>query len=83
MHILQLCITHSFFVRVTGMVAICAGCNVVDPWAAAVIGVIAAVAYHFWSCMMLKMKIDDPLDAVAGENLELNFIVFSNIIILG
>ena len=24
---------------------------------------------------MLKMKIDDPLDAVAGENLELNFIV--------
>ncbi|XP_078670890.1 putative ammonium transporter 1 [Branchiostoma floridae x Branchiostoma belcheri] len=50
----------------TGMVAICAGCNNVYPWAACIIGVVAGVAYCGWSQLILKvLKVDDPLDAVA------------------
>lgn len=49
----------------TGMVAMCAGCNVVHPYAAVVIGIIAGMAYVAWSTVMLRVKIDDPLDAVA------------------
>eukprot|EP00122_Pirum_gemmata_P000017 Pgem_evm1s7 len=48
-----------------GMVAICASCNAVEPWAAFVIGVIAGVVYTAWSFGIAKLKIDDPLDAVA------------------
>ena len=35
------------------------------PWAAILIGIIAAFVYHAASCMMRKFKIDDPLDAFA------------------
>ncbi|XP_068672479.1 putative ammonium transporter 1 [Montipora foliosa] len=49
----------------TGMVAMCAGCNVVYPYAAFIIGVIAGMAYVAWSTAVLYFKIDDPLDAVA------------------
>lgn len=49
----------------TGMVAMCAGCNVVHPYAAIIIGVIAGMAYVAWSTAVLYFKIDDPLDAVA------------------
>jgi len=47
------------------MVAICAGVPHVEPWAAAVIGMIASLVYTGWSNAMLRLKIDDPLDAVA------------------
>lgn len=47
------------------MVAICAGCNTVHPYAAFIIGLIAGGTYIMWSTMMLKMGIDDPIDAVA------------------
>ncbi|XP_070551457.1 putative ammonium transporter 1 isoform X1 [Ptychodera flava] len=49
----------------TGMVAICAGCCCVHPWGACAIGVIAGFTYIFWSWVILKVGIDDPLDAVA------------------
>ena len=45
----------------------CAGCNVVHPYAAIIIGVIAGMAYVAWSTAVLYFKIDDPLDAVAGK----------------
>lgn len=45
----------------------CAGCNVVHPYAAVDIGIIAGMAYVAWSTVMLRVKIDDPLDAVAGK----------------
>ena len=48
-------------------VAICAGCNTVFPWAAFVIGSFGGVVYMTWSYLIVKMKIDDPLDAVAGK----------------
>lgn len=49
----------------TGMVAICAGCNVYEPYAACVVGTIAAIVYRAYSVLLVKLTIDDPLDAVA------------------
>ncbi|XP_041365461.1 putative ammonium transporter 1 isoform X1 [Gigantopelta aegis] len=48
-----------------GMVAACAGCNVIYPWGACIVGVFASISYQFWAWLMVKMWIDDPLDAVA------------------
>jgi len=47
-----------------GLVAITAGCSVVDPWAAVVIGIIAGWVYLAFSKFLLMMKIDDAVDAV-------------------
>ncbi|XP_038072393.1 putative ammonium transporter 1 [Patiria miniata] len=49
----------------TGMVAICAGCNALAPWGAAIVGIVSGAVYVFWSWLVCKLKIDDPLDAVA------------------
>lgn len=46
-----------------GLVSITAGCCVVDPWAAALIGIIGAAIYIGASNLLKKLKIDDPLDA--------------------
>ena len=48
-------------------VSLCAGCNAVHPSAALVIGIIAGMAYVGWSTLMLRLRVDDPLDAVAGK----------------
>jgi Amt family ammonium transporter len=48
-----------------GLVGITAGCATVHPWASILIGIISAFVYHAASCMMRKLKIDDPLDAFA------------------
>ncbi|XP_029185177.2 putative ammonium transporter 1 isoform X1 [Acropora millepora] len=49
----------------TGMVALCAGCNTIHPYAAFIVGIIAGMTYVSWSNVVLFFKIDDPLDAVA------------------
>jgi Amt family ammonium transporter len=49
----------------TGLVAICAGVNVVRPYGALVIGLVAGFIYFIASWIVVKLKIDDPLDAVA------------------
>ncbi|KAJ8023646.1 Ammonium transporter 1 member 2 [Holothuria leucospilota] len=49
----------------TGMVAICAGCNSVYAWGAFVTGLVAGIVYIVVSALMVKLRIDDPLDAVA------------------
>ena len=54
---------HAFIYQVS----LCAGCNAVHPYAAFVIGIIAGIAYVGWSTAMLRLKVDDPLDAVAGK----------------
>ena len=46
-----------------GLVAITASCSVVEPWSAVIIGIIAAAVYQGSSKLLLKLKIDDPLDA--------------------
>ena len=48
--------------------AICAGCNALAPWGAAIVGVVSGVVYVVWSYAVCKLKIDDPLDAVAGKD---------------
>jgi len=48
-----------------GLVAITAGCSTVAPWAAIVIGFVAAFWYLGASNLLRRLKIDDPLDAFA------------------
>merc|ERR1712048_511941 len=48
---------------IAGMVAICAGANDVWPWAAFVIGVGGGCSYKLWSHGLMRLKIDDAIDA--------------------
>jgi len=48
-----------------GLVSITAGCSVLSPPSAILAGFIGAIVYHAASCLMRKLKIDDPLDAFA------------------
>jgi len=47
-----------------GLVAITAGCSVVYPWAAIVIGIVGGLVYYGFSKFLIKMKIDDAVDAI-------------------
>merc|ERR1719276_598344 len=42
-----------------GLVAITAGCSVVYPWAAIIIGIIGGFVYYGFSKLLIKLKIDD------------------------
>jgi len=48
-----------------GLVGITAGCASVSAPGSIVIGFLSAFVYHGASCLMRKLKIDDPLDAFA------------------
>lgn len=48
-----------------GLVSITANCSVVNPWAAVLIGIIGAFVCFGASRLLLKLKVDDPLDAFA------------------
>jgi len=49
-----------------GLVSITAGCSVVEPYAAVIIGLIGALVYTGWSeFVKRKLKIDDVVDASA------------------
>eukprot|EP00566_Odontella_aurita_P009585 CAMPEP_0113553564 /NCGR_PEP_ID=MMETSP0015_2-20120614/15680_1 /TAXON_ID=2838 /ORGANISM="Odontella" /LENGTH=508 /DNA_ID=CAMNT_0000454641 /DNA_START=180 /DNA_END=1706 /DNA_ORIENTATION=- /assembly_acc=CAM_ASM_000160 len=47
-----------------GLVGITAGCSVVTPWAALIIGIVAGWIYCGASNLLIKLKIDDAVDAV-------------------
>jgi Amt family ammonium transporter len=47
-----------------GLVGITANCSVVEPWAAVVIGGIAGLVYVFSSKLLVKLKVDDAVDAI-------------------
>ena len=47
-----------------GLVGITAGCSVVQPWAACIIGVISGLVYYGFSKFLVMMKIDDAVDAI-------------------
>lgn len=49
----------------SGLVSITAGCSVVTPGMSVLIGMIGAFVYTGWSKLMLLLKIDDVVDAVA------------------
>ncbi len=48
-----------------GLVAITAGCNVVSPNAALIIGLVAGMLVDIAVVLIDKMKIDDPVGAIA------------------
>jgi len=48
-----------------GMVALCAGCNIYEPWAALIVGAIGGLGFMVFHSLMLRLQLDDPLDAVA------------------
>lgn len=48
-----------------GMVALCAGCDAYEPWAALVVGFFAGLSFIGVHYAMLAGQMDDPLDAVA------------------
>ena len=47
------------------MVSLCAGCNLYEPVGALVVGAMGGIGYAIASFGMVKLKLDDPLDAVA------------------
>lgn len=48
----------------SGLVAITASCGLVEPWAAVVIGCVAGWIYICTSSMLVRLKIDDAVDAI-------------------
>jgi len=48
-----------------GLVAITAGCAFVKPWEALIIGFVGGLVYQAASMLMVKLKVDDVVDAVA------------------
>lgn len=46
-----------------GLVSITANCNVVEPWAAVLIGIIGAFVYRYSSKLLIKLQIDDVINA--------------------
>ena len=49
----------------SGLVSITAGCSVTYPWHAVVIGAIGSLLFKGASALLVKFRIDDPLDAFA------------------
>jgi Amt family ammonium transporter len=47
-----------------GMVAICSCCNALQPWGAAIVGIVAGSNFNFIAWLLAKLKIDDPADCV-------------------
>ncbi len=47
----------------SGLVSITASCNNVSHWSALVIGAIGGFIYIFACVLMIKFKIDDPVEA--------------------
>ena len=50
---------------ITGMVSLCAGCNLFAPWASCVVAAVGASAYLLVSGLLVALRIDDPVDAIA------------------
>jgi len=48
-----------------GLVAVCAGVGDVLPWGACIIGALGAICHEIASIALVRLKVDDPLDAFA------------------
>jgi nitrate reductase gamma subunit len=47
------------------LVSITAGCDSIQPWAALIVGAIGGVLMLGVSALLLRLRIDDPIDAFA------------------
>jgi len=47
-----------------GLVSITAGCGLIEPWAAVVIGAIGGIVYIITGPILLKLQIDDAVEAI-------------------
>lgn len=47
-----------------GLVAITGGCSIVEPWSAVVIGFVAGLLYLYISKFLVRIRLDDVVDAV-------------------
>jgi len=57
-------LTYAMNGTLAGLVSITGACGIVEPWAAVVIGFIAGMLYLFTSKLLVRMRIDDAVDAV-------------------
>ena len=48
----------------SGLVAVTSGCALMSPWAAIVTGIIAGWAYMLSSSLLIKLRIDDAVNAI-------------------
>jgi Ammonium Transporter Family len=48
----------------SGLVAITGGCAVFEPWVAVIVGFVAGLVYLIGSKLLIRMRIDDAVDAV-------------------
>ena len=48
----------------SGLVAITGSCGVVEPWSAVLVGAVSALLYIFGSWALIKMRLDDAVDAI-------------------
>lgn len=48
----------------SGLVAITSGCGLVEPWAACLTGMVAGWVYMWGSGLLVRLRIDDAVDAV-------------------
>ena len=49
-----------------GMVTACAGCNNMASWASFLLGIFAGCNYMLYSHLLIRLRIDDLLDAFPG-----------------
>ena len=47
------------------MVSMCAGCDVLEPWGAVLIGITVGFAFYYVEHFLIHMKVDDPVGSVA------------------
>ena len=51
-------------VFLSGTISLCAGCDLYHLWAAVVVGALSGPLFLFSKWILLKQRIDDPLDAI-------------------
>lgn len=59
-----------------GLVSITAGCGLIEPWAAVVIGAIGSIVYIITGPILLKLQIDDAVEAIPVHLGGLNTLLF-------
>lgn len=57
-------LTYAMNGSLSGLVAVTAGCGVIEPWAAVITGVFAGLIYIVGSRGLVQLRVDDAVDAI-------------------